>query len=239
MTGSVRPRLASRLGTLALLVPLVAGAVLAAAPAEAQRREDRGPAPGWGSRGGEGHFDARWHHDRWYPPRGEVYARAPHDGGWVDHYGRRYWYGGGVWYAPRGPRWIVVGPPIGAFVTVLPPFCTTVWFGGIPYYYANDAYYVWRERDRAYEVVDPPADVSTASTEAPAPDDIYIYPKNGQSAEQQARDRYECHRWAADQTGFDPTRPDGGVPVEQSKSRRAEYFRAITACLEGRGYSVK
>ncbi len=38
-------------------------------------------------------------------------------------------------------------------------------------------------------------------------DDIYIYPAKGQSQAQQNRDRYECHSWAARQTGFDPARP--------------------------------
>ena len=36
---------------------------------------------------------------------------------------------------------------------------------------------------------------------------IYIYPQRNQSAEQQQRDRYECHSWAIQQSGFDPTRP--------------------------------
>ncbi len=34
---------------------------------------------------------------------------------------------------------------------------------------------------------------------------MYIYPSQGQSPEQQNRDRYECHTWAVQQTGFDPT----------------------------------
>jgi hypothetical protein len=66
-----------------------------------------------------------------------------------------------------------------------------------------------------------------------------MYPRNGQSAEQQASDRYACHRWAVAQTGFDPTQSQGGVPAEQSASKRSDYMRAITACLEGRGYTVK
>ena len=33
---------------------------------------------------------------------------------------------------------------------------------------------------------------------------IFIYPTKGQSPEQQNRDRYECHTWAVQQTGFDP-----------------------------------
>jgi len=37
--------------------------------------------------------------------------------------------------------------------------------------------------------------------------DIYIYPARGQSQAQQNQDRYECHSWAVNQTGFDPSRP--------------------------------
>jgi YMGG-like Gly-zipper len=35
--------------------------------------------------------------------------------------------------------------------------------------------------------------------------ELYIYPNKGQSQEQQSRDRYECHVWAVQQTGYDPT----------------------------------
>jgi Glycine-zipper domain len=33
---------------------------------------------------------------------------------------------------------------------------------------------------------------------------LYVYPQKGQSADQQTRDRGECHGWAVQQTGFDP-----------------------------------
>lgn len=33
---------------------------------------------------------------------------------------------------------------------------------------------------------------------------LYFYPKQGQSSEQQSRDRFECHIWARNQTGYDP-----------------------------------
>jgi len=33
---------------------------------------------------------------------------------------------------------------------------------------------------------------------------LFIYPQRGQSPEQQQRDRFECHQWAVQQTGFDP-----------------------------------
>jgi hypothetical protein len=36
---------------------------------------------------------------------------------------------------------------------------------------------------------------------------LYIYPSKGQSQEQQQKDRYECHAWAVQQTGFDPSKP--------------------------------
>jgi hypothetical protein len=37
--------------------------------------------------------------------------------------------------------------------------------------------------------------------------DLIIYPKKGQSQEQQSKDRYECHAWAVKETGFDPSAP--------------------------------
>jgi hypothetical protein len=48
----------------------------------------------------------------------------------------------------------------------------------------------------------------------PAPDvvqnRIIVYPARGQSPQQLDRDRYECHVWAVNQSGFDPSR--AGVP---------------------------
>lgn len=138
---------------------------------------------------------------------------------------------------------------------------------------------------------------------------LYVYPLKNQTQEQQNRDRYECHSWAVQQTGYDPSRayPNnptyldpqpyrptqahvlkgaargsalgavggaitgnagkgaaagatmgglaGGfqkmdqrrhqVAQQQSNtasaaaSQQVNYTRAIAACLEGRGYSVK
>jgi hypothetical protein len=39
----------------------------------------------------------------------------------------------------------------------------------------------------------------------PVPPPIMVYPANGQTPEQQARDRYDCHVWAVQQSGFDPS----------------------------------
>jgi hypothetical protein len=98
-------------------------------------------------------------------------------------------------------------------VTVLPPYYSTVWFAGIPYYYANDVYYTWNPAQNGYAVVDPPANAQESSPPAGQQQDLIVYPKNGQTSEQQAADRYECHNWARSQTGFDPTQAGGGVPL--------------------------
>jgi len=201
------------------------------------------PHPHEGPRPGFDHMDARFHHDRYYPSRGYAVRDLPRDRVMVNGPRGRFYFSGGVWYAERGPRFVVVGAPIGLFVPVLPPFYTTVWVGGVPYYYANDAYYAWRESSGEYEVVSPPGD-GDATTDAPAPPpsqngDLFIYPKNGQTEDVQSRDKYECHKWAQGETGFDPTVAGGGVPPDQTNAQRTAYQRAMGACLEGRGYTVK
>lgn len=54
---------------------------------------------------------------------------------------------------------------------------------------------------------------------------VYFYPTNGQTAEQQDFDRYECYVWARKQTGFDPSLPrrDGGPPVRIVAMPRAGH----------------
>ena len=134
----------------------------------------------------------------------------------------------------------VWGAPIGLLVPALPPYFTTVWWNGVPYYYANDTYYLWDDSQGEYAVVAPPDGIEgSGSTPAPFNDEPFAYPKQGQSPEQQSKDDYECHRWAVTQSGFDPTVAGGGVASDQAVSKRNDYFRAKVSCLEGRGYSVK
>jgi hypothetical protein len=184
-------------------------------------------------------LDHRYNHDHYYPARGYAVRQLPPGYYSAPYRGTPYYFHGGVWYRSYGPRFVVVAPPIGISVGVLPPFYSTVWFGGVPYYYADNTYYVWRSEQRAYVVTDPPGEESAATTTPPNNPDLFIYPKNGQSEQQQSTDRYECHRWAKQQTGFDPTQPLGGVEESQGASKRADYQRAEGACLEGRGYTVK
>jgi len=42
---------------------------------------------------------------------------------------------------------------------------------------------------------------------------VYFYPKNGQTTQQQSRDHYECYNWAMQQTGFDPSQ--SSIPPER------------------------
>jgi len=62
---------------------------------------------------------------------------------------------------------------------------------------------------------------------------LYVYPAAGQSEAQTSEDRYQCHLWATNQSGYDPTMGAG-------KREDAEgYTRAFTACMQGRNYVVK
>jgi hypothetical protein len=231
---------------LAALALAAATASYAADPRQDEPRQQLDRGGGRGSdrgveRGGRAEvLDNRYNHGHYYPPRGAVVRELP--GGYRPyyHHGSRYYFSGGIWYAPGPYGFIVTRPPTGLFLTVLPPFYTTVWFGGAPYYYADNVYYQWQPSANGYAVVDPPPGADQpGEPPAAAGDDFYIYPKNGQTQEQQAADQYECHNWSKSQTGFDPTQQGGGAAPNETGSRREQYQRAMNACLEARGYSVK
>jgi hypothetical protein len=82
--------------------------------------------------------------------------------------------------------------------------------------------------------VAPAAVASTSTAAAPPSTKVIAYPRNGQSAEQQARDHYECYQFGVAQSGFDPVR-SGAISVEQQST----FDRAQNACFEGRGYTVR
>jgi len=160
--------------------------------------------------------------------------------------GRGYYPGrgwaGGYWHGVFWPRcWFY--PGFAWFLPVLPFGYATFWWGGVPYYYSDNLYYTWSPADNGYVVTTPPpvegepADQGGSAGAAGAPADsaadVYLYPRNGQSDQQMANDRYECHSWAAGQTGFDPTR--GG----QQSGNRDDYRRAMISCLDARGYSAR
>ena len=199
-------------------------------------------------------MDSRYHHDHSYPARGG-YVNVLPSGHRMVVFGRaRYYFFDGVWYRSMGGRFLIVAPPIGLAVTFLPPYYTTIMVGGVPYYYANEVYYT--AAPGGYVVVAPPmGDVIpvppplAVSPQAPPPvppaggqtsgEQLFIYPRQGQNEKKQADDRYECHRWAVGQTGYDPTKPPVNMPEGQTLQKYADYKRAMGACLDARGYSVK
>ena len=52
-------------------------------------------------------------------------------------------------------------------------------------------------------------------------DELMIYPKNAQSAEQQEKDKFECFSWAKNESGFDPMAPPmaAEAPPQQQAPR--------------------
>ncbi len=183
------------------------------------------------------------------------HAAAPHAGGYGG-YGYRGGYGGyrggygygwrGGYYGGYGWRggywgggWGWGGLGLGLYFASLPLYYSTLWWDGIPYYYADNNYYVYDNTARQYETVAPPQGLQDqqAASQEPVGTDLIAYPKNGQSTEQQAKDKYECHAWAVTQSGFDPTQ--GASAASAAPGKRTDYMRAQAACLDGRGYSVK
>jgi hypothetical protein len=176
--------------------------------------------------------DTRHRHNHYYPPKRRV----------ITHNHTHYHYHHGVWYRPYNSHFIVVLPPFGIRVPVLPPFYSVVRLSSTTtyYYYAGGVYYDWLPVERSYVVVEaPPEDKLEVVSTNNGTDELFIYPKMGQDEDQQARDRYDCHSWARSETGYDPSLPGGGVPESQHADKRADYFRAMKACLEARHYSVQ
>lgn len=192
---------------------------------------------GHGHQGYHRHYDSRHHHNRYYPSVGLFVNIIPSGHHVVRYRNDPYYFHSGVWYRSSGARFVVVTPPIGLAVSILPPFYTTVWVGNTPYYYADGVYYTWRATQRDYVVVAPPRESDVVALPAEVSQQ-FIYPKNGQDELQQAKDRYECHRWSVSQTGFDPTQTSDAATAP-SASLRDDYQRATKACLDGRGYSVR
>jgi len=264
-----------------LLAAGVLGSIFAGAmPALAQHGGGGGGHGGGGGGhaagvhgGGAAHFSGGGH----YAGGGRAYGGgAAYHGGAAFHggfqgragygypghfaYGRGYstgaYWRGGYWNGGFWPR-AYYGLGFSWFLPILPLAYSTYWWGGVPYYYANDVYYTYDPNYQGYIATDPPpaadpnasgaapSDSSAPPAGAPqedasqagpqggpngpidgAPPQIFMYPKNGQSAEQTATDRTECQKWASDQAGS----------VAQNG---ANYNRAMAACVEGRGYSAR
>jgi hypothetical protein len=56
----------------------------------------------------------------------------------------------------------------------------------------------------AYRADARPVSVSAPQRQPPLSTQVYFYPREGQTKEQQGRDHYECYNWAVKETKFDP-----------------------------------
>lgn len=84
-----------------------------------------------------------------------------------------------------------------------------------------------REPDVVYAAPPPPPPVvyTPAPVYAPSRPAPVIYPRNGQSNAQLEADQRECNRWATTQQA---AMADAGV-----------FQRAVEACMDGRGYTLR
>lgn len=172
-------------------------------------------------------LDQRYHHDHYYPRPGVAMAALPARSVSIGFHGGNWFLHGGVWFRPVGSRFVVALPPIGIVTPLLPPDVVSLWIGGAPYYYANDVYYA-PAPGQGYVVVAPPPGAETVQPVAAAPAGLpepIVYPRAGQSAAQTDADLQDCRRWAATQPG---------APADASV-----FQRAVAACMEGRGYTVR
>ena len=184
--------------------------------------------------GGGAHFGGGAHYGGGYHG-----GYGGYHGGYGGYRGGYGWRGG--YYGGWG--WGLGGLGLGLYFASLPLYYSTYYWGGVPYYYADNTYYTYDAPAGQYVTVAPPEGLAgqvgsaqPGQANASAGTDLMAYPKNGQNDEQQKKDKYECHHWATVQSGFDPTQ---GSQAAAGANKRSDYLRAQSACLEGRGYSVK
>jgi hypothetical protein len=206
-------------------IPLIAFLAICA-PVGAKAGSGAGGHGGGGGHAGGFHGGFGGHGGFGNPHGGYGYR-----GGWHGGYSYRGGYGLGGW------GW----PGYGLFFSTLPLYYSTLWWDGVPYYYANDNYYQWNGSVAQYESVAPPQEVVN---QVASVSDLFAYPMNQQTVEQQRQDKRECSNWAAIQSGVEAQTSDLAATTvatdgNESATKRQAYLRAETACFEARGYSVR
>ncbi|WP_296251748.1 DUF6515 family protein [Pseudomonas sp. UBA4194] len=184
----------------------------------------------------------RWpggHGNGWGPgPQyrpGQVIDRFPGQNYRVPYRGQDYYFSGGYWYRPQGPRYVVVQPPYGARVRYLPDYAQRMWIGSSVFFLASGTYYQWADNTQEYIVVNPPVNAPSPQTVPAATGyDVAAYPAQGQSPQQIAQDQYECKRWASEQSRFDPA----AATYAPAPEVVSVYRQSLANCFASRGYSV-
>ena len=152
---------------------------------------------------------------------------------WVGPY--PYYYANDVYYVSSPQGYTVVEQPQGTIAMAPPP--------GMPIPPDNAVTELGPVNNGVQQMAPVPPVGAAPSTTPPAPstststvaqaggNQLFIYPRQGQNVDQQNRDRRECNSWAASQSGHDPANSGGQMDPD--------YQRALGACLDGRGYTVK
>jgi hypothetical protein len=140
---------------------------------------------------------------------------------------RPYYYANDVYYVRGAQGYVVVDQPPGVISIAPPP--------GMPLP-PDDAVTELGPASNsmpAAVAATPPVTAIAPSTNAAQAGDnqLFVYPRQGQSAEQQNRDRSECNSWAIGQTGSNAS--------SSGEQMNPAFMRALGACLDGRGYTVK
>lgn len=205
-------------------------------------RGNYGPGRGddrWGpdDRRGPGNHGSGWGPGPQYRP-GYTIDRFPGHEYRVPYRGQDFFYSGGYWYRPQGPRYVVVAPPYGIRTRALPDYATRMWIGGAMFFLAAGTYYQYMDDSQDYVVVNPPQGVQASQPQPVEQGDgleVTFYPVNNQSPSQMERDRYECQRYAVQQSGFDPAT----ATYAPAESVAYLFRQSMGNCLAGRGYQVE
>ncbi len=76
--------------------------------------------------------------------------------------------------------------------------------------------------------------LACSCTIAWAQENLMIYPRQGQGPEQMGKDRYECHAWAVQQSGFDPSMSQQAAsPPPSQPARRPLLGGAARGAVAG------
>ena len=161
------------------------------------------------------------------PPIGVVIPRPPARATYFEVAGKPYFYADDVFYRAR---------PDGSYEVVNDPQDEIAENAAAPPDSSSSpvASAASSADESQIELTTRPDPDPAAPTTPGNPTQITIHPRNGQSADQEAVDRYECYRFGVAQSGYDPLATHGAA-----SGRNAPGFsRAQAECLEGRGYSV-
>ncbi|MEO8007221.1 MAG: DUF6515 family protein [Betaproteobacteria bacterium] len=153
---------------------------------------------------------------------------------WVGPY--PYYYANDSYYASTPQGYAVVAPPPGTIAMTPPPGMAVPPDNAITELGPVDNGV--QQMPPAQPVAAAPPTMTPSVPAVPGPtvgqntgNQLFIYPRQGQNANQQNRDRTECNDWAIGQTGRNPANSGGQMDPD--------FQRALGACLDGRGYTVK